>query len=1174
MAVTEARLRDELYAHCRDEGIVDDIKSRLRAQLIARLNARTWPTSTSTSTSQQQGLVPMATYDNHSTVAKGDDARDASGDGRNGERCSPMLWERVVASLFCDYLRTSALQYTLSVFKPEVGARRKVDELSRDEVLSVLNLDTATPLGRRIRSLPAALTDASDPEEHGEERRGSLSLAAALFESLAEEQRRVAGCEATTQTWTMGEATLSSQLSTIDDRYKAKAIRESRAPYELLEERMQEYRKECDARVEAEVDLRTRRVREVELVAVRGEEAARYRALAEELRAELEEENNARSLSLQRREEASNASLRAKESRVEAAAYEHRQRMLAEREDLARVRESLRKEEQGFADRMRVLEERMARREEDVRVHERDIEAMRERGAGAADEVLMQRRAQMEAEHREKLASIERERAKIEQDRSAALDARSLAETDLVRASVDRRRAEVAEKAAMEADERCIAIREELLALKANMSSQARRRSSDDAGGVVGYGEQDEGAGGVKDELGAIREQLESARKHNAKLKRALQQALEESDTTKATLEKDFAKKLRQWQQRALTAEEMLEAAIDARDGALTQAEDLRLELRRAIRNANSPTADHGMLDSTRQRAIFDLLSEDPGGEGNKHTVTNVEVSEMGAVTLAADTHPDTRHTRASTVSSPPSASEFGLLPASNPKRPARDDAHDDEVIGTSIDAEIERRLKALDEEERTQHTSLVSLKHSIASTKTSLLESLEEEQHAREYTGLAHGGHAGDNRGLSKEDPTVPPPLMRRGHVDREVTTTISPRDDGDGDSLLVDHAGSDAMSRGGGTHPASITNVDLTRNVDMTREDKGGEDKGGEATKEEGNPIDRSIPPPSLVQRAHIDPTAKSASVVPEDKTSGDASFRASDERDAVVTAAAPTEGVIEKSESVPPPSAQAHLHASSSSPTEDVEIDCAVQDSAPRHDRAEDETRTFVETMPSRRDRVDGSEESRQLPSSSTTYQAASTSQNVPPSSFGGGGGNGGGALIDADESGFHGVSIIEKCEDDFGDGIGVDDSSIVRGVHDEIAQAVSKDDDVKKERVSMGYEYHAASSPAASDSESRRLQPLIAEDADEVEERLGSPSLEMEQRPLDFENSADSIGRLEVLPPDLPELEDDADDAELEAIDYEDIPMDDDVHLHHQTVDAEFSAGSFGQPASSTSEGSVF
>ena len=80
--------------------------------------------------------------------------------------------------------------------------------------------------------------------------------------------------------------------------------------------------------------------------------------------------------------------------------------------------------------------------------------------------------------------------------------------------------------------------------------------------------------------------------------------------------------------------------------------------------------------------------------------------------------------------------------------------------------------------------------------------------------------------------------------------------------------------------------------------------------------------------------------------------------------------------------------------------------------------------------------------------------------------------------------------------------------------------------------------------------------------------------MEQRPLDFENSADSIGRLEVLPPDLPELEDDADDAELEAIDYEDIPVDDDVHLHHQTVDAEFSAGSFGQPASSTSEGSVF
>ena len=104
---------------------------------------------------------------------------------------------------------------------------------------------------------------------------------------------------------------------------------------------------------------------------------------------------------------------------------------------------------------------------------------------------------------------------------------------------------------------------------------------------------------------------------------------------------------------------------------------------------------------------------------------------------------------------------------------------------------------------------------------------------------------------------------------------------------------------------------------------------------------------------------------------------------------------------------------------------------------------------------------------------------------------------------------------------------------------------------------------------------RLQPLVKEDADEVEERLGSPGVNED---VNIDDSMDSIGRLEVLPPELPEADEFDAEAELEEIDYDDIPMelseDFGAGAGGHELDADISVGSFGQPQSSTSEGSVF
>ena len=99
-----AAMREELYAHCRDSGLVDEMKSGLRARLISRLYSR--------------------------RPEEEDPPREAGS-----------IWERVAVSLFCDYLRSSGLPYTLSVFAPEAGAHRRAAELSREEVLHVLGAD-------------------------------------------------------------------------------------------------------------------------------------------------------------------------------------------------------------------------------------------------------------------------------------------------------------------------------------------------------------------------------------------------------------------------------------------------------------------------------------------------------------------------------------------------------------------------------------------------------------------------------------------------------------------------------------------------------------------------------------------------------------------------------------------------------------------------------------------------------------------------------------------------------------------------------------------------------------------------------------------------------------------------------------------------------------------------
>jgi hypothetical protein len=80
--------------------------------------------------------------------------------------------------------------------------------------------------------------------------------------------------------------------------------------------------------------MQVERVRQFEVGAARMEEATRYRRQLEDARKDLERVHAERLEQLRRREESHRERLQRREKAVETAAYEHRQKILAETEGL------------------------------------------------------------------------------------------------------------------------------------------------------------------------------------------------------------------------------------------------------------------------------------------------------------------------------------------------------------------------------------------------------------------------------------------------------------------------------------------------------------------------------------------------------------------------------------------------------------------------------------------------------------------------------------------------------------------------------------------------------------------------------------------------------------------------------------------------------------------------
>ncbi|KAK9829063.1 hypothetical protein WJX72_003703 [[Myrmecia] bisecta] len=401
----------QLYSQLKSSGVLSTLKTQLRSQVLNKLQ-----------TEHGAAIAPA-------------------------QQAQQNLWRRAMNSIVAEYLAASRYDYTLSVFQPECGLSSAAP-FTHAEILQVLHIEEATPLHLALakRGVHAKDPAGSPPQQ---------CFALSLLEAVAELSSRRTAHESATQTSEgPGAARLGLQLTQLEDAYLTRADSERQKPFDTLEARMARYRQECDQRVKEEVAMQVERVRELELSAVRLEEADRHRKALEGEREALDRLHQAKLGKLREREELTTERLQRQQRDVENVAFEHRQRILREEDRLRAAKAEWEADMGALQERLRHREQHAESREKAVLLRENEAERRTAEALEAAASAHVTARKEVEKEYSVQRESIRRERVALETDRVRVLELKNDTAAELAEARLTRERLRAAEAARAEAESR------------------------------------------------------------------------------------------------------------------------------------------------------------------------------------------------------------------------------------------------------------------------------------------------------------------------------------------------------------------------------------------------------------------------------------------------------------------------------------------------------------------------------------------------------------------------------------------------------------------------------------------------------------------------------------------------------------------------------------------------
>ncbi|XP_062039605.1 LOW QUALITY PROTEIN: centriole and centriolar satellite protein OFD1 [Lepus europaeus] len=335
-ALTPDDLRKKLYQTFRDRGVLDALKTQLRNLLVHEL----------------MGPVLRGELRPRSVPVEG----------------SALLLGASNA-LVADHLRTCGYEYSLSVFFPESGlAKEKV--FTMQDLLQLVRVD---PASRLYESLISGLDK--------ENRKGFL---VEFLRELAEQHQAGETRAMATQTDAPApdKDSLAEKLQLIDEAFADQRAQRPRA--ESLETKLNEYKRDVEERLRAELGQRLNHLKETEIAKVKMEEKRRHEQALAEVRAGLETAWRAKSASLVAREKEMVESVRRHQEIEAKEIYAQRQLLLRDMEVLRGREAELRQRAEAFE-----LDRRL--QEENSRRAWRRARAPGAGGASAAEETFDQR---------------------------------------------------------------------------------------------------------------------------------------------------------------------------------------------------------------------------------------------------------------------------------------------------------------------------------------------------------------------------------------------------------------------------------------------------------------------------------------------------------------------------------------------------------------------------------------------------------------------------------------------------------------------------------------------------------------------------------------------------------------------------------------------------------------
>ena len=211
------------------------------------------------------------------------------------------LTSRVLSSLVLDYLRKSGFEFTISVYVPESGAGTG---LGANEIAQLLGISD-WPEGESLLAYIVTEYQKTIARPH-------------LHESACQTEDYKA----------IGH--LEDRLHSVEMQYLSKM--KSLPDAHMMEERMLQYQRDCEARLRLEMEHEINRIREVEIIAVRLEESGKYRKQLQSAREELESQWNTRLEQLKERDREGSGRLLLREKDLETQLYLHRQQVLRDME--------------------------------------------------------------------------------------------------------------------------------------------------------------------------------------------------------------------------------------------------------------------------------------------------------------------------------------------------------------------------------------------------------------------------------------------------------------------------------------------------------------------------------------------------------------------------------------------------------------------------------------------------------------------------------------------------------------------------------------------------------------------------------------------------------------------------------------------------------------------------